>query len=153
MFIAAAGARFAVPTIDTRAGVALRDTTVRAVWRGATAVRVATVRAGVCAAVVRVATARPDAVVRDGVTAPPARDGVARAAERGLVVVARAADVVTGVVKSAPGSGSAKAVRIDKNVEHTKNAAANKNTVPNAFLKTSPKLRLFIRIPFLITEL
>jgi hypothetical protein len=43
--------------------------------------------------------------------------------------------------------GSAKTARIDKNVEHTKNAAASRNTVPAAFLNISPILRVFIIIP------
>ena len=40
--------------------------------------------------------------------------------------------------------GSAKTARIDKNVEHTKNAPANRNTVPMAFFATVAILRLFI---------
>ena len=40
--------------------------------------------------------------------------------------------------------GSAKTARIDKNVEHTKNAPASKNTVPTAFLATPTIFCLFI---------
>ena len=91
------------------------------------------------------ATVVAAAVPRDTVFAAVRRDVVV--ALRGDAVPARVAwgpvtitDVATGAI------GSANTARIETNVEHTKNAPANKNTVPIAFLKKSAKLRLFIKL-------
>ena len=91
------------------------------------------------------ATVAVAAVPRDTVFAAVRRDVVVEL--RGDAVPARVAwgpvtiaDVATGAI------GSANTARRETNVEHTKNAPANKNTVPIAFLKKSAKLRLFIKL-------
>jgi hypothetical protein len=85
------------------------------------------------------ATLPRDVVVLDApcaVCAAVARETVVRAVftrllavARGLVRPLRCGNVFAGAI------GSANTERIDINVEHTKNAAANKNTVPIAFLQ------------------
>ena len=61
------------------------------------------------------------------------REDCVRPDARGDVAFARG-DCAAGTFGTAVGAtGSAKTARIDKNVEHTKNAPASKNTVPTAF--------------------
>ena len=69
---------------------------------------------------------------------------VAGREERDVVAPARGDWGTATVVVDAGAIGSAKTARIDTNVEQTKNAPANRNTVPIAFLQCSAKLRLFI---------
>ncbi len=167
--------RIALPDRDTRAFgfVAVRDTTLRGaapvvreppvrpdvVARDVTprdAVVDAAPRDVVPVAVVedtaRVAAAgRPD-TLRAAADAVVPRAMVDAAVPRDDVVVrpdARAVAPARGdwadVAIIAGAIGSANTARIDTNVEQTKNAPASKNTVPTAFLKKSPKLRLFIK--------
>ncbi len=102
--------------------VALRETVV-AVVAAFTAVGATAVRAVV---VGRAVVPRDEDVVVPRGLARDTRD----------VAVARAVDgVPIGVTTSTGAMGSAKTARMDTNVEQTKNAAANKKTVPTAFLQ------------------
>lgn len=89
-------------------------------------------------------TTLPDAAVpRDTVAV------VVAELPRGLVRALRTFDVARGdcdaaAVGTTGATGSANTARIDSNVEQTKKAPANKNTVPTAFLQKSATLRLFI---------
>jgi len=133
----------AVPRFVTVRDATLRDAALRGaptvlvviVARDATAGRPATVRDAVFSALFTVvrATVAPD-VERDVAFARP--DARTAPAPRGDCAVG-AGDIVGAI-------GSANTARIDSNVEQTKKAPANKNIVPTAFLKISPKLRFFI---------
>jgi hypothetical protein len=102
------------------------------------------VRAVVRALTFLLATARGFAFARAfvAVRATVAREvafelrGLARPDARGFAF-ARAAWGVAYAVSSTGAIGSAKTARIDKNVEHTKNAPASKKTVPTAFFNVS----------------
>ena len=61
-----------------------------------------------------------------------------------LVELERAVAFDVCIGTTAGAIGSANTARIDKNVEHTKNAPAKRNTVPMAFFATVAILRLFI---------
>jgi len=160
--------RIALPVKDTRDGLAVRERTLRAtvlpVVRDVavapvrdTTLRDATLRdelfvAEFAVVVVRVAAeferavVARDATLRDGVaddTVPVARDTVF-AALRGVAVVRPVAPPRAVGAAAIGAIGSAKTARIDNNVEQTKNAPANKNTVPTAFLQKSAILRLVI---------
>ena len=158
--------RMALPERDTRAGeVAVRATTLRdaAVPRDVV-VRDATLRDDTAApprdaagvVVVRDETVGLPVTVRavvdaDGVAAV-VRETVAAALPRAVAVarpVARAllpprGDCAPDATALIGAIGSANTARIDSSVEQTKKAPASKNTVPIAFLKSSPKLRFFI---------
>lgn len=85
-----------------------------------------------------------DDVPRETVFAEFLRDVAARDA-RDVLPARDACGVATAVWVAEIGAiGSAKTARIDNKVEQTKNAPANKNTVPTAFLQKSAILRLFI---------
>jgi len=125
---------------DTVLFVAARDTTARPVFAAVARDVVFVVAAR--DATVRLVAAPPAVAVRATVAEPVVPRGLARP-ERDVAVPAR---VAWGVAPVAPTGaiGSANTARMDTNVEHTKNAAANKKTVPIAFLQKSPILRLFI---------
>ena len=173
VFVDALDPRIALPCKETRDGLAARARTLRAVvapvLRDAfvvpvreTTLRDATPRDAlfvVVAAVVardefavvtreEFAALARDATLRDGVAAvvvPVARDTVF-VALRGVALLRPVAPARPDCAVIAAGAiGSAKTARIDTNVEQTKNAPANKNTVPIAFLQKSAKLRLFIK--------
>lgn len=146
------------PVALTRDGVVVADVVLARTARferAAFCARAVTPRDGVvvCALMLRtlargetVLDATPrDVVVRDadaGVTV--ARDTVERATvalfafARGLVRPNLCGNVFAGA------TGSANTERIDINVEQTKNAAANKNTVPIAFFKEFAFIRKFM---------
>lgn len=87
---------------------------------GAVAVRAAVVRVDVDRLLVpRVAVVLPR--------------GLARETARDVVPVRAVWGAATGIIST--GTGSANTARMDTRVEHTKNAAANKKTVPMAFLQ------------------
>jgi hypothetical protein len=75
----------------------------------------------------------------------PALRGLARPDVR-AVLPARAAWGVAYAVSSTGAIGSAKTARIDKNVEHTKNAPANKKTVLTAFFSDFATVSVFMNI-------
>ena len=111
-----------------------RDTTVRdvAVVRAALDGRDDTPRADVA---VVLATVELDAFARV-VVRPVARAVVPARGDCGPFAVTTG----TGAI------GSANTARIDNNVEQTKNAPANRNTVPTAFLQNSTRLRFLINL-------
>lgn len=128
------------------AAVPVRDTTLRdVVARDAPVLVAAVVPAR--DTTLRVVAAR-DAVVFVAVRATfvfaTVFRGVARDA-RDVAVPARDAWGVFSVLLSTGAIGSAKTARIDKNVEQTKNAPANKNTVPTAFLQQAVIFWRFIK--------
>ncbi len=164
MFVDALLPRIALPVKDMRAGLAARERTLRATFapvvRDAlvvpvrdTTLRDATLRDELFTALFGMVVTRVadefarDAVVRDATlrdgAAPVVRDTVfvalrGVAAERPVAPARAVGDAAIGAI------GSAKTARIDNNVEQTKNAPANKNTVPTAFLQKSAILRLVI---------
>ena len=82
-----------------------------------------------------------------------ARDAVVRATLARLLAVARG-DVRPVFCIAAPVStiGSANTERIETNVEQTKNAAANKNTVPIAFLQELAFIRNVMKISYVLSH-
>ena len=102
--------------------------------------------------VVRATTLREPFVVRDETPRlTTLRDDVfarfdetVRAFVRGFATGAAPTGAFTGTAWNTVATGSANTARIDKNVEQTKNAATNKNTVPTAFLQKFPNERFFI---------
>lgn len=86
----------------------------------------------------------PVDVSRETVLAESLRDVAARDV-RDVLPARDACGVATAAWVAEIGAiGSAKTARMDNKVEQTKNAPANKNTVPTAFLQKSAILRLFI---------
>lgn len=81
-----------------------------------------------------------------------ARDVVVRATFARLFAVARGdvRPVFCCVVKFVSTIGSANTERIETNVEQTKNAAANKNTVPIAFLQELAFIRNVMKVSYLL---
>lgn len=147
----------ALPVRDMRDGViAVRATTLRDVVR-AVVPRDTTFRAVLFARdTVFVVVAR-DTTPRDRLVVPATRPVadvvratvafdtprfVVRPDARFVAFVRGDAFDCTGVIAGA--IGSANTARIDKNVEHTKNAPAKRNTVPTAFFATNAISRLFI---------
>lgn len=124
-----------------------RDTVFVRAPPGVTAARDAAVRDVTVRAVVAELLFDVNDVPRDTIFDDVPRDAATdgRAAERTVPDArgdASAPDDVGTVFAGA--IGSANTARIDNNVEQTKNAPANKNTVPIAFFTCSAKLRLFI---------
>lgn len=152
--------RIALPCRDTRAlfVVAVRLRTLRAVFavvaRDAFVVARATtprdVLADAAAVFVRPVFAR-DATARAAFAFAVVaalvvvrRETVLDETRREFVAFARG-DVLVVTVLATGAIGSANTARIDTNVEQTKNAPANRNTVPMAFLQKSAMLRLVIK--------
>jgi len=147
--------RIALPCNDTRALFAAVDVVrLRTLRDGFVVVRATTLRdefvfaAVVRDVVVRAATLRALFAVFVAVVVVSRRDTTFVPLRREFVAVARGDCVVVNIV-FAGAIGSANTARIDTSVEQTKNAPANKNTVPMAFLQKSATLRLVINIlPF-----
>ena len=106
------------------------------------------------ATTLRVLLTLRDTTLRVVVLLPVARDGVSAvvrtrnpefAREARDVAFARGDAVFTAVGVITGAIGSANTARIDKNVEQTKNAPANKNAVLNAFLAKLATSCLFIK--------
>lgn len=143
--------RIALPCNETRAwlDVAVRARTLRelVVVRDAFA-RDTTLRDAVAfargdATVVRDVTPRAvPAVVATFVFAVVPRDITLAVARRDDAVPR--GDCAPAIAPVVGATGSANTARIDNNVEQTKNAPANKKTVPTAFLQQSAMLRFFI---------
>ena len=142
----------AFPESDTRDGefvvraTTLRPTDVRPPPRDTT------LRDGVFARdaeldVVRATTLRCGAFARDAATGAVVvrtRDAALLRPDARDVAFARGDAAFDTVGEITGAIGSAKTARIDKNVEHTKNATASKKTVPIAFFATPAILRLVI---------
>lgn len=142
------------PVALTRDGVVVADVVLARTARFERAafwVRAVTPRDGVVVCALMLRTLARGETVLD--VTP--RDVVVRDADAGVTVVraalARFCVVARGLVRPnlcgnvfAGATGSANTERIDINVEQTKNAAANKNTVPIAFFKEFAFIRKFM---------